>query len=129
LPRRCTDGSPRSWRSGQRRVEAFDALLDQPREWNFQRYPARPVLRHHHHREGEPGINSALLQRGEGTETTLTMDVESIEDTIEKIEREGRPGLAGEDARPSRHGLVLTCRDNEGNKFGLFTNDPNAPER
>jgi predicted enzyme related to lactoylglutathione lyase len=95
--------------------------------WTFQRYEGAP--RYYGMAttgaDAEPGINGALFQRGEAGETTLTMDVESIEDTMKTIEKEGGKVLQGKTPIPGM-GWFATCKDTEGNTFGLFTNDPDA---
>jgi predicted enzyme related to lactoylglutathione lyase len=53
------------------------------------------------------------------------MSVDSIEDAIARIEAEGGKVVQGKTPIPTM-GWFATCEDIEGNKFGLFTNDPNA---
>jgi predicted enzyme related to lactoylglutathione lyase len=94
--------------------------------WTFQRYDGAPEYYGMANTgEGEPGINGALFQRGPDAETTLTMSVDSIEDAIATIEGAGGEVLQGKTPIPAM-GWFATCQDTEGNKFGLFTNDPNA---
>jgi uncharacterized protein len=94
--------------------------------WSFQRYEGAPEYYGMATTgETDPGINGALFQRGNDSETTLTMSVDSIEDAVEKIVAEGGTVIQDKMAIPSM-GWFATCRDTEGNKFGLFTNDPNA---
>src|SRR5436190_21662889 len=94
--------------------------------WSFQRYEGAP--QHYGMAstgETEPGINGALFARGADGETTLTMSVDSIEDALKTIENEGGKVIQGKTPIPSM-GWFATCRDTEGNKFGLYTDDPNA---
>jgi predicted enzyme related to lactoylglutathione lyase len=94
--------------------------------WSFQRYPGAPQYYGMATTgDAEPGINGALFQRDADSETTLTMSVDSIEDTLKAIEAAGGKVLLGKTAIPSM-GWFATCRDTEGNQFGLYTNDPNA---
>jgi predicted enzyme related to lactoylglutathione lyase len=94
--------------------------------WTFQRYPGAPQYYGMATTgDTEPGINGALFQRGEDAETTITMSVDSIEDAIARIEAEGGTVIQGKTPIPGM-GWFATCKDTEGNKFGLFTNDPNA---
>jgi predicted enzyme related to lactoylglutathione lyase len=53
------------------------------------------------------------------------MSVDSIEDAIASIVAAGGKVLQDKTAIPSM-GWFATCQDTEGNKFGLFTNDPSA---
>ena len=94
--------------------------------WSLQRYPGAPQY-YGMASTGEtnPGINGALFQRGSDSETTLTMSVDSIEDTIKTIEAEGGKVVQEKTAIPSM-GWFATCMDTEGNKVGLFTEDSNA---
>ena len=94
--------------------------------WTFQRYPGAPEY-YGMATTGEsvPGINGALFQRGTDSGTTVTMSVDSIEETIAAIQAEGGRVLQDKTPIPSM-GWFATCQDTEGNKIGLFTNDPNA---
>jgi predicted enzyme related to lactoylglutathione lyase len=94
--------------------------------WTFQRYPGAPQYYGMATTgDTEPGINGALFQRADDSETTLTMSVDSIEDAIARVEAEGGRVVQGKTPVPSM-GWFATCEDTEGNKFGLFTNDPDA---
>src|SRR5439155_1017452 len=70
--------------------------------WTFQRYPGAPQY-YGMATTGEtaPGINGALFQRGSDSETTLTMSVDSIEETTAKIMEEGGKVIQGKTAVPS----------------------------
>ena len=94
--------------------------------WTFQRYPGAPQYYGMATTgDTEPGINGALFQRGDVAETTLTMSVDSIEQATEKIRAAG--GKIVQDKTPiPGMGWFATCQDTEGNRFGLFTDDPNA---
>jgi uncharacterized protein len=94
--------------------------------WTFQRYPGAPQYYGMATTgDTEPGINGALFQRADDSETTLTLSVDSIEDAIARVEAEGGRVVQGKTPVPSM-GWFATCEDTEGNKFGLFTNDPDA---
>jgi predicted enzyme related to lactoylglutathione lyase len=94
--------------------------------WSFQRYPGAPQYYGMATTgDAEPGINGALFQRDANSETTLTMSVDSIEDTLKTIEAEGGSVVQGKTPIPGM-GWFATCKDTEGNKIGLFTNDPSA---
>jgi predicted enzyme related to lactoylglutathione lyase len=75
--------------------------------------------------ESEPGIKGALFQCKDDSETTLTMSVDSIEEADASIVAAGGKILQDKTAIPGM-GWFATCEDTEGNRFGLFTNDPNA---
>jgi uncharacterized protein len=94
--------------------------------WTFQRYEGAPSY-YGMASTGEtnPGINGALFQRGDDGVVTLTMDVRSIEDAIRDVEAHGGSVVLGKTPIPGM-GYFATCRDTEGNKFGLFTNDSSA---
>jgi uncharacterized protein len=94
--------------------------------WTFDRFPGAPQYYGMATTgDTEPGINGALFQREADSETTLTMSVDSIEDGIASVlaaggelhtDKTGIPGM----------GYFAVCKDTEGNKVGLFTNDPTA---
>ena len=75
--------------------------------------------------DSNPGIDGTLIQRSPGSETSLTMDTDSIEDMLAKITSAGGAVVLGRTAIP-HVGWFATCKDTEGNTFGLFTNDPAA---
>jgi uncharacterized protein len=94
--------------------------------WTFQRWGGAPEYYGLATTgDTDPGINGALFQRGSDSETTLTMSVDSIEEAAAKIVEEGGKVVQGKTPIPSM-GWFATCEDTEGNKFGLFTDDPNA---
>ena len=94
--------------------------------WTFDRYPGAPTY-YGMASTGEtnPGINGALFQRGEDSGTTITMSVDSIEDSIAKIKAAGGSVIRDKMPIPTM-GYFATCTDTEGNTIGLFTNDPKA---
>ncbi|MEO8897989.1 MAG: VOC family protein [Candidatus Dormibacter sp.] len=94
--------------------------------WAFQRFEGAPSY-YGMATTGEdvPGINGALFQRTSDTETTLTMSVPSIEESIAKIKENGGDVVQDKTSIPGM-GWFATCRDSEGNKIGLFTSDEGA---
>ncbi|MFY9614013.1 MAG: VOC family protein [Candidatus Dormiibacterota bacterium] len=94
--------------------------------WSFQRFDGAPQY-YGMATTGEDGqgINGALFQRGDTTTTNLTMEVDSIEDTLPKIEAKGGIIILAKTPIPGM-GWFATCRDTEGNVFGLFTSDESA---
>jgi uncharacterized protein len=96
--------------------------------WTFQRFPGAPSYYGMATTgDTEPGINGALFQRGDDSETTLTMSVDSIEDAIAAVLAAGGTVIQEKASIPGM-GWFAVCKDTEGNKVGLFTNDPNAPD-
>jgi uncharacterized protein len=94
--------------------------------WTFQRYPGAPEYYGMATTgDTDPGINGALFQRRSDSETTITMSVDSIEEGIGSVLAAGGKVVQEKTPIPSM-GWFATCEDTEGNKFGLFTNDPNA---
>ena len=94
--------------------------------WTFNRYPGAPM---YYGLAGTgdttPGIDGALFQRSQGAVTTLTMNVDSIEDSLATIVAEGGKVVTGQTPVPGM-GYFATCEDTEGNKIGIFTTDPTA---
>jgi len=94
--------------------------------WSFQRFDGAPSYYGLATTgDSNPGINGALFQRSDDSVTTLTMSVDSIEDAIAKVTESGGSVVQGKTPIPSM-GWFATCADTEGNRFGLYTNDPNA---
>jgi predicted enzyme related to lactoylglutathione lyase len=94
--------------------------------WTFQRYEGAPQYYGMANTgDGDVGINGALFQRGSDGVLTLTMSVDAIEDATAQVVQKGGKVVQGKTPIPSM-GWFATCVDTEGNRFGLFTNDPNA---
>jgi hypothetical protein len=94
--------------------------------WTFQRYEGGPQYYGMASTgEDNPGINGALFQRSADSAVTLTMSVDSIEDTLARITDKGGKVVQGKTPIPQM-GWFATCEDTEGNRFGLFTNDATA---
>ena len=76
--------------------------------------------------EGEPGIDGGLAKRATpetGTENTI--DVDSVDDFVAKIEANGGKILRPKSAVPGV-GWLAYCQDTEGNTFGIMQSDPTA---
>src|SRR3989442_15665520 len=82
--------------------------------WTFQRYPGAPEYYGMATTgDTEPGINGALFQRGDSSETTLTMSVDSIEDVTATILAEGGKVVQEKMPIPGM-GYFATYLDTEG---------------
>lgn len=76
--------------------------------------------------EGEPGIDGGLARREDpATRTENTVDVESIDEAIAKVEANGGNVIRPKGAVPGV-GWLAYCEDTEGNRFGLMQSDPEA---
>lgn len=74
----------------------------------------------------QPGIDGALMQRGEGNSATrITMSVDSIEDASGLITEHGGKVVLGKTPVPGM-GYFAVCEDTEGNSIGIFAVDPTA---
>ncbi len=74
----------------------------------------------------EPGIDGALTPRGgRATTWTNTVDVASVDETLEKVQAAGGKVLAPRMAVPGV-GWAAYCEDTEGNTFVLMQADPSA---
>jgi len=76
--------------------------------------------------EKEPGIDGAFgIRQNKDDVTVNTIDVSSVDETIEKIKTNG-----GEIVRPKQAipgvGFLAYFRDTEGNLWGIMQNDTNA---
>jgi predicted enzyme related to lactoylglutathione lyase len=119
------------------RVTHFEIPVDDPARaekfystvfgWTIQAYPGAPQYYGLATTgdDSQPGINGALFQRGENNATTVTVSVDSIEDSIAAIEQGGGSVVTGKAAVPTM-GWFAVCEDTEGNRIGLWTDDPNA---
>ena len=74
----------------------------------------------------EPGINGAIMRKeGPQSGVSNTIDVASIDDTLNKITAGGGSILAPKMAVPGV-GWAAYFSDGEGNVFGLMETDPSA---
>ena len=72
--------------------------------------------------DSEPGINGGFFHEAPDLVTSVTVSVDFIEQTLEKITAAGGSVILGKSPIPNM-GWFATCRDTEGNTFGLFTED------
>jgi uncharacterized protein len=95
--------------------------------WTFNRFPGAPSYYGlaTTGEESQRGIDGALYQRDEMTETSLTMGVDSIEDSTEKVLAAGGELITGKSPVPGM-GYFAQFKDTEGNVIGIFENDPSA---
>lgn len=75
--------------------------------------------------DGELGINGALYQRDEMTQTMLTMSVDSIEEATDQIVAAGGELVTPKSPIPGM-GYFAQFKDTEGNIVGIFVNDESA---
>jgi predicted enzyme related to lactoylglutathione lyase len=69
---------------------------------------------------GEPGIDGGLAPSKDGTlETTLTMGVTSLEEVMKTVTAAGGT-IVGDIQTIPGVGRMATCKDTEGNSFGLM---------
>ena len=93
--------------------------------WKFQRFPGAPQYYGLASTGEGTGIDGALMQRSPDSTTTLTMEVQSIEDAIARV-KAGGGKVVQEKAPVPGVGWFANCVDTEGNVFGVFVNDPSA---
>ncbi len=73
--------------------------------------------------DDEPGINGAITPRNMTDQvTTDTVAVESVDDSIKKIEEAGGTVVMSKQVIPSV-GYIAYCKDTEGNLFGILQPD------
>jgi len=74
----------------------------------------------------EPGINGGFMKRERAEENTvLTIGVPSADEYADKIEKSGGTIIVPKAVIPGV-GYIVTCRDTEGNVFGIIEDDPQA---
>ena len=94
--------------------------------WSFQRFDGAPSYYGMASTgEDNPGINGALYQREPDSVTVLTMSVPSIEEAIAKVEEKGGKVVLPKTPIPGM-GWFANLEDTEGNRIGIFTQDPSA---
>ena len=78
-----------------------------------------------------PGIDGGLMRRQDGIDGqamiafVCTLDVESLDDTIEKVNSNGGQTIVEKNAVPGV-GWMAYFKDTEGNIFGAMQADPQA---
>lgn len=76
--------------------------------------------------ENEPGIDGGLSKEEEGFPKVVnTIDVEDIDDIVERIENNGGKIVNPKHAVPGV-GWLAYFKDSEGAMFGVMQNDPKA---
>jgi len=75
--------------------------------------------------ENEPGIDGGLGKRREDSSTVNTIDVNSVDEYIEKITKNNGTIIMPKTAIPGI-GWTAYFKDPEGNTFGLMESDPSA---
>ena len=72
------------------------------------------------------GIDGGLMQRPHPqATTTITLEVDSVDDYMAKVEAGGGKVVDGKKTIPTV-GYLAYCQDTEGNTFGIFQNDESA---
>jgi hypothetical protein len=76
--------------------------------------------------EDEPGIDGGLARREDpDSSTENTIDVESVDEAVEKIKANGGKVVRPKGAVPGI-GWLAYCEDTEGNRFGIMQSDPSV---
>ncbi len=95
--------------------------------WKIQKYAGYPV----DYRlattggEKEPGINGAIMPRGENKYVIDTIDVPDVDEYIKKIKSGGGKVLTPKMPIPGV-GYMAYFEDTEGNKLGIYHTDMSA---
>jgi len=126
-----------SRRKSMHRVVHFDISVDDPKRaitfytdifgWKFEKWEGPmdywlvttgP--------DDKPGINGGIGRRGSPNEATInTIDVPSIDNFMDRITEAGGKVVAPKVTIPGV-GYYATCKDTEGNTFGIMEDDPSA---
>lgn len=76
--------------------------------------------------DSDPGINGAIMQRRDASESTInTIDVPSVDEYIKKITEVGGEVVMPKTAVPGV-GYMAYCKDPQGNTFGMMQEDSTA---
>ena len=94
--------------------------------WKAEKYPGPADYWLITTGEGEPGIDGAFQARSEQAEPWInTIGVTSVDEWSQKVRAAG--GTAGEKMPIPGVGWFTYCTDTEGNRFGIYEDDPTAP--
>jgi len=85
--------------------------------WTFNHYEGQPYWLVKAGKDGEPGINGAIQPRRQQSQPVVnTINVESIDQTVKKIEKNGGVIIVPRTEVPGI-GLMVYFKDTEGNVF------------
>ena len=93
-------------------------------DWKFEEYPGSPS---EYHTTRFSDTQGGAIMGAEGNErgARVYFDVDDINAANSRVGELG--GSAGEAMPVPTMGWFSICKDTEGNEFGLWQNDPNAP--
>ena len=92
--------------------------------WQFEEYPGSPT-EYHTTRFSETQGGAIMGADGDKRGPRVYFDVDDINAANSRVGELG--GTSGEAMPVPTHGLVRSLQDTEGNEFGLWQNDANAP--
>jgi uncharacterized protein len=118
------------------RVVHFEIVADQPERaigfyknvfgWQFAKWDGpMPYWMITTGAEGQPGINGGLMPRSPEAACSNTIGVQSLDQSIAAVEKNGGKIVVPKMAIP-RVGWLAYFNDTEGNLFGLMQPDANA---
>jgi predicted enzyme related to lactoylglutathione lyase len=90
--------------------------------WEFQAYEGSPT-EYLMTRTGEQ--QGGAISEGDGSGIRVYFDVDDINASTAKVRELG--GEAGDAGPVPGMGWFAVCKDNQGNEFGLWQTDPEAP--
>ena len=90
--------------------------------WEFQEYPG--PTEYHMTRFSETTGGAIMGAEGDKRGTRVYFDVDDINAGVSRVKELG--GQAGDAMPVPGMGWFSTCKDTEGNPFGLWQNDPSA---
>ena len=92
--------------------------------WQFEEYPGSPT-EYHTTRFSETQGGAIMGADGDKRGPRVYFDVDDINAAKSRVGELG--GTSGEAFPVPSMGWFAVCRDSEGNEFGLWQNDANAP--
>jgi predicted enzyme related to lactoylglutathione lyase len=92
--------------------------------WQFEEYPGSPT-EYHTTRFSETQGGAITAADGDKRGPRVYFDVDDINAENARVGELG--GTSGEAYPVPSMGWFAVCRDSEGNEFGLWQTDPNAP--
>ena len=93
--------------------------------WTFQKYEGPVDYWMIKTGDGEPGINGGLMERRGPGGWINVIDVQSVDDTVERIRLKGGKVVVDKMPIPGV-GYLAYCQDTEDNVFGVMQMDESA---